>query len=200
MATHYCKNDKACLCTSHNDKYHENAGALLKRHEVVSIRERPRPFGKCEQHKDIEYQFFCTKCKTLLCVYCKINGSHSTGEYGNHILITIQEAFSEAVKQSKEEDPPMVKYKATLKNLLKSVDDKIAMISENAKNAENELYNKLEAALEVLQAHTQTKLNILLADQLELRRRYEEIQWAESFLKYQFEVLEPQNYLKSWFR
>ena len=35
---------------------------------------------------------------------------------------------------------------------------------------------------------------------MELRRQYEEIQWAESFLKYQLEVLNPHHYLTSWFR
>ena len=35
---------------------------------------------------------------------------------------------------------------------------------------------------------------------MELRRQYEEIQWAESFLKYQIEVLSPQHYLTSWAR
>lgn len=200
IATHYCINDKANLCTSCNEKYHESIGSLLKDHIRVPIKDRPRPLGKCEQHKNQDYQFFCKKCKTAICIYCKINGSHSTGEYGNHVLITIDEAFKEAVNQSKDEDRMMTQHKAYLKNMLKQVDEKISIISENAKNAENQLYNRLEAALETLQAHTQTKLNILLADQLELRRRFEEIQWAESFLKYQFEVLEPQDYLKSWFR
>lgn len=172
----------------------------MKKHEVVSIKERPRQFGKCDTHKDQDYQFFCTKCKTVLCIYCKINGSHSQGEYGNHPLITIGEAFQEAVKHSKEADPNMEKHKASLKNMLKTVDDRISMVTENAKNTENELYSILEKALESLHSHTQAKLNVLLADQLELRRRYEEIQWAESFLKYQYEVLEPQNYLRSWFR
>jgi hypothetical protein len=200
VATHYCKNDKANLCTSCNEKYHEGIGSLMKKHEVVSIKERPRQFGKCDTHKDQDYQFFCTKCKTVLCIYCKINGSHSQGEYGNHPLITIGEAFQEAVKHSKEADPNMEKHKASLKNMLKTVDDRISMVTENAKNTENELYSILEKALESLHSHTQAKLNVLLADQLELRRRYEEIQWAESFLKYQYEVLEPQNYLRSWFR
>jgi polyhydroxyalkanoate synthesis regulator phasin len=116
------------------------------------------------------------------------------------MLITIGEAYNEAKNQSDAADPLMEKHKGTLRNQLKTVDDRIKVITDNAREAENELYEKLEKALETLHALTQTKLNVLLADQIELRRRYEEIQWAESFLKYQREALEPQSYLKAWFR
>ena len=58
----------------------------------------------------------------------------------------------------------------------------------------------MEKALHALTVETQKKLDILLADQIELRRQYEEILWAENSLKYQLEVLSPQHYLTSWFR
>lgn len=173
---------------------------LLKKHDVVSIQERPRNFGKCEHHKDVDIKFFCEKCRMLICIDCKISGNHSVGEQGSHTLKKIEDAYNEAVTQANIADPQMDKYKASLKSSLKQVDIKIDEISQNAKEKENELYKLLEAALETLHAHAQTKLNVLLADQLELKRRYEEVQWSESFLKYQLEVLEPHQYLKSWFR
>jgi hypothetical protein len=188
------------LCHSCNDKYHKNLGKLLEKHEVVSIRERPEHFGKCESHSSQDYQFFCDKCNALLCIYCKISGSHSSGEYSTHIITPIGEAYKKAMMDSVTPDSFSEKYKALLKNQLKKVDENIKMITDNARRAENDLYGRLEKALAVLQALTETKLNVLLADQIELRRRYEEIQWAESFLKYQSEVLKPQDYLKSWFR
>lgn len=110
------------------------------------------------------------------------------------------EAYKKAMLDSVATDSFSEKYKALLKNQLKKVDENIKLITDNARSAENELYQHLERALEVLHALAQTKLNVLLADQIELRRRYEEIQWAESFLKYQSEVLKPQDYLKAWFR
>lgn len=200
IAAFYCKNDVAKLCTTCNERYHSSYGTLFKKHTIVSIKDRPQAFGKCENHKSEDNQFFCTKCKAVLCIFCKINGSHSSGDYANHLLITIGEAYNEAKNQSEAADPVMEKHKGNLRNQLKAVDDKIKIVKDNTAEAEHELYEKLEKALETLHAHAQTKLNILLADQIELRRRYEEIQWAESFLKYQREVLEPQNYLKAWFR
>lgn len=175
-------------------------GRLLEKHEVVSIKERPEHFGKCESHPSQDYQFFCDKCNSLLCIYCKISGNHSSGEYASHTITPIVEAYKKAMLDSVATDSFSEKYKALLKNQLKKVDENIKLITDNARSAENELYQHLERALEVLHALAQTKLNVLLADQIELRRRYEEIQWAESFLKYQSEVLKPQDYLKAWFR
>lgn len=197
---YHCKNDNANLCHTCNEKYHKNLGRVLEKHDIVSIKERPEDFGKCEHHPVQNYQFYCDKCNSLLCIYCKISGNHSSGEYASHAIVPITEAYKKAVQDSATSDSITEKYKALLKNQLKKVDENIKQITDNARAAENELYQHLEKALETLHALAQTKLNTLLADQIELRRRYEEIQWAESFLKYQGEVLAPQDYIRSWFR
>lgn len=41
-------------------------------------------------------------------------------------------------------------------------------------------------------------MSYLIGDQLELKRQYDYIQWMESFLKYQQEVLSPSDYLNAW--
>lgn len=104
------------------------------------------------------------------------------------------------VQEAKVNDEKLEKHKALIRRKLQLLDEKIAEINNNARAVENDLYDVLERALESLQSQTQKKLNILLADQMELRRQYEEIQWAESFLKYQIEVLNPHHYLVSWAR
>lgn len=43
-------------------------------------------------------------------------------------------------------------------------------------------------------------MTYLIGDQLELKRQYEQIQWLESFLKYQQEILHPSDYLNNWGR
>ena len=43
-------------------------------------------------------------------------------------------------------------------------------------------------------------MSYLIGDQLELKRQYDLIQWMESFLKYQQEVLPAAEYLNSWSR
>jgi hypothetical protein len=43
-------------------------------------------------------------------------------------------------------------------------------------------------------------MTYLIGDQLELKRQYEHIQWMESFLKYQQDILHPSDYLNNWGR
>ena len=43
-------------------------------------------------------------------------------------------------------------------------------------------------------------MTFLIGDQLELKRQYEQVQWIESFLKYQQEILSPSDYLNNWSR
>lgn len=135
-----------------------------------------------------------------LCINCKISGSHASGENTKHTLINIDEAYDIGVQEAKVNDEKLEKHKAVIRRKLQLLDEKIAEINNNARAVENDLYEVLERALESLQSQTQNKLNVLLADQMELRRQYEEIQWAESFLKYQIEVLNPHHYLVSWAR
>jgi hypothetical protein len=52
----------------------------------------------------------------------------------------------------------------------------------------------------MLQDETQKKLSVLISDQIEVKRQYEEIQWLQSFLRYQQDILNPAEYLNSYSR
>ena len=39
-----------------------------------------------------------------------------------------------------------------------------------------------------------------MSDHIELKRQLDEIQWMEKFIKYEFEVLSPNDFLLSWER
>jgi hypothetical protein len=200
LAIYYSKNDNANLCHNCNEKYHKSQGKLLEKHDIVSIKERPEDFGRCDSHPNQSSQFYCEKCNALLCIYCKISGNHSSGEYAGHTITPISEEYRKALLESGSPDALTEKYKSMLRSKLKKVDENITLIKANLKACEDTLLSKLKTALENLHSQAQTKFNVLIADQIELRRRYEEIQLTESFLRYQSEVLKPQDYLKSWFR
>lgn len=200
IANFYCKNDQAKLCASCHEKYHYNYGSFFKNHEVIDIKDRNQSFGKCEHHPNQESQFYCTQCNTTLCVYCKINGNHSSGEFGTHELKSIEEAYFLAKNDAESINPAMETYKRDLRNRLKKVDDRIKAVQDNANEVEESLFKLFENLLETLHSYAQSKYNVLIADHIELRRRYEEVQWVESFLKYQLEVLEKPNFLKAWVR
>lgn len=65
---------------------------------------------------------------------------------------------------------------------------------------EEKIYQSLQEALKMLQDETQKKMSFLIGDQLEIKRQYEQIQWLQSFLKYQQGILTPADYLNSWSR
>lgn len=199
-AVYYCVNDDAYLCASCNELYHSKEFRLIKDHDVCRIEDKPKDFGCCNFHEKTPKKFFCQNCRIPLCIYCKINGSHSEGDNAKHVQLKIEEAYKTAVSEAKECDATLDKHKANLRSYLKQIDDKISLVNQNAKEVENQIYTVLEQALETQQRHTQSKLNQLLADQIELRRRYDEIQWAECFLRYQLDVLDPHNYLTAWYK
>lgn len=70
----------------------------------------------------------------------------------------------------------------------------------NATEVEENIYHILKEALKMLQEETQKKLSFLIADQVEIKRQYEQIQWVQSFLRYQMEILSPADYLNAWSR
>lgn len=104
----------------------------------------------CQSHPETKNQFFCNKCKTTLCIYCKIKGSHSSGEFANHQLVNIEEAYDQAVNEADFIDPLIEKHKASIRSKLQELDERISEINENARAVENDLYDVLEKALHAL--------------------------------------------------
>lgn len=65
---------------------------------------------------------------------------------------------------------------------------------------EENIYLILQEALRMLHEETQKKLSFLIADQVEIKRKYEQIQWIQQFLRYQMDILSPADYLNAWSR
>ena len=78
------------------------------------------------------------------------------------------------------------------------VDNKLKEINDTAKKIQAEMLETFETALKDLQTIVHRKLSYLISDQMEVRRQYDYIQWMESFLKYEYHVLPPNDFLISW--
>jgi len=52
----------------------------------------------------------------------------------------------------------------------------------------------------MLENITKFKMSMLMSDHIELKRQLDEIQWMEKFIKYEFEVLSPNDFLLAWER
>ncbi|CAK72944.1 unnamed protein product (macronuclear) [Paramecium tetraurelia] len=199
-ATIYCKADDMNLCYDCDEEHHLKGGKLVSKHQRIPINEKPKTFGNCQQHPDQKLELFCTIDRTPLCLYCKIGGSHSSGESANHPLVKISDAYMKSLVESKDIDPLIEKRKNQLAEYLQQIDYSIKEVNKNASIIEGRIYQVLQEALLQLQEETQKKMSYLVGDQLELKRQYDQIQWLESFLKYQQEVLTPADYLNAWSR
>jgi hypothetical protein len=51
-----------------------------------------------------------------------------------------------------------------------------------------------------LKVETQKKIDLVMSEKVEIKRRHDEIQWLQSFLKYQENLVTPPDYLCSWAR
>jgi len=198
QATVYCKNEDANLCFDCDEDHHLKIGRLAAKHQRVPINERPKQFGKCQQHPECTLEFYCPVDNEPLCVYCKISGTHSGGEKVDHPIIKISEAYTKALVESKEKDPILEKRKSALTDLLNNIDSTIKEINENATEVEEQIYQLLQEALRMLHEETQKKLSFLIADQVEIKRQYEQISWIQNFLRYQMDILNPADYLNTW--
>ena len=58
----------------------------------------------------------------------------------------------------------------------------------------------MQRALKQLETITKFKMSLLMSDHIELKRQLDEIQWMEKFIKYEFSVLSPNDFLLSWER
>jgi hypothetical protein len=124
-------------------KQHTKGGPLMAKHNPLPISERPKSFGVCSTHQDTKMELYCQECNIPLCVYCKINGHHSQGDNNGHKLVKITDAYSKALRDSKDYDPLLEKRKNHLAECLSKIDNKIKEINKNAASLEEQIYKKL---------------------------------------------------------
>jgi hypothetical protein len=135
-----------------------------------------------------------------MCISCKIYGTHSEGPMAAHPLEKISDYFAEIAAKINEMDPNLEKRKDQLEELLATVDSKVKEINRTTAQIQSDLTQMFNDALRDLQLISRRKLSYLISDQLEIRRQYDYIQWMESFLKYEFNVLPPNSFLASWIK
>ena len=58
------------------------------------------------------------------------------------------------------------------------------------------MYELLQDTLLSLQEHTQSKMNALLSEEMELRRQFEQLNWMEEFLEYSKDRVAPTDALE----
>ena len=144
------------------------------------------------------YDFFDPILYVPVSVRDKMVGSHSTGEAAQHKLIGIGDAYEMAIKESKKGDPLLQARQAEIRNQLQAVDQKLRDVNKNSAEIEERIYQMLQDALFDLQDKTQAKMNVLLAEEVELRRQLGYIDWVENFLNKETARASQVNFLNMW--
>jgi hypothetical protein len=117
-----------------------------------------------------------------------------------HNLIRVTEKYSETARFLKEVDPTLDKKKKALMSQVATAEAKLKEINRKSSEVEETLYEIMQRALKQLETITKYKMSLLMSDHIELKRQLDEIQWMEKFIKYEFEVLSPNDFLLSWER
>ena len=66
------------------------------------------------------------------------------------------------------------------------------------KKLQEEIKQLFYQSLDDLESISKKKLSFLMSDQLEARRQFDYIQWMESFLRYEYKVLPPNDFIMAW--
>eukprot|EP00698_Gefionella_okellyi_P026326 TRINITY_DN9979_c0_g1_i1.p1 TRINITY_DN9979_c0_g1~~TRINITY_DN9979_c0_g1_i1.p1 ORF type:complete len:611 (-),score=136.11 TRINITY_DN9979_c0_g1_i1:121-1908(-) len=194
-AVTFCAADNARLCHQCDEDTH-SANKLVSRHVRVPLHEAPAT-AKCNEH-NVQADYFDSITNSVVCVHCKMVGSHSTGENAQHRLISLSEAYKTARQIAAREDPLLESRKSTIGGQLRAVDDRLRAVRGNSQAVEEAIYQALQDALTTLQTLTQRKLTALLGEELELRRQMQQIEWVENFASMASNALPPTRFLTVW--
>lgn len=193
----YCASDSANLCKECDMALHKSK--LASRHIRTPIGKGGDIYGFCSQHKDKMIEFFCSQCHIPVCVYCKMVGHHSSGEAAKHKLVSVAEAYQTVCQESSIPDSILESRRTEILNQLSVIKSRSKEVEKLNSQLENQIQEIAKRALNELKKITDSKLNVLLGDALELRRQLAEIKNAENFLEYQQEG-DATHFLFSWSR
>lgn len=116
------------------------------------------------------------------------------------MLSDIGSAYDTALAASRRPDPLLEERKRSVHEALELVDSRLKAIQENSAAVEEALYAQMQAAMFSLQDETQRKLNVLLSEELELRRQLGQLAWMEGFTRASGDTLPPMSFISTWER
>ena len=85
-------------------------------------------------------------------------GSHATGVNATHKLISVTEAYREAVAASQQEDPLLTARHQALRNQLGVNEERLNILKRNVAEVEEMIYRILQEALVTLQQQSDKKV------------------------------------------
>lgn len=135
----YCPSERAIFCSQCDELVHSDA--FLKRHERKYFDKcGQKKFINCKEHITKTIEFYCTDCSMPICSYCKVNGSHSKGDFASHNIITFLEACNTLSTYIQEAGIDLVNLSSNIENEVQKYID----LAEKSRKNIADLYEKLE--------------------------------------------------------
>ena len=108
--------------------------------------------------------------------------------------------YERALSESQSEDPTLEQRKRGIVEALAAIEDRAHAVQDNSTAVEEAIYQKMQELLQQLQDETAKKISVLLAEELELRRQLEQLQWADGFVGVMQDALPPVAFVSAWKR
>ncbi|CAK4187274.1 unnamed protein product [Aphanomyces euteiches] len=195
-----CRSCEAELCATCDENVH-SANKLAGRHKRTNLSQSSgglAPAVPCRIHESKTVEFYCPACAIPVCVHCKMVGDHSCGDKGSHRLVSLAEAYDQGLKDSSKADPLVEARKQLIATKTKQIQERATDVRRNMSEVEAHIRSSLEIALARLADEGKAKLGILKCEELELARQIQQIEWTETFLASQRNVLAPVDFLAAW--
>lgn len=198
-ATVYCIQDNAKLCPACDRDLHSQS-QVQARHKRVLLNEMQAQIGMtmCEEHPSMPVEFYDVVSHIPVCVRCRMEGSHSAGEFARHKLVPVAEAYTKSMQDVDEERRFIEKRRQAIRMQLGSIERRMAECNENHEKCNEQLMKIVNEAVQAIQEETQSKLAALMSDDAELRRQLEFYHWLEAFLTYQRSFATPVEFLQAF--
>ena len=122
----------------------------------------------------------------------------AAGDQTEVLLAEIAEKYEQALTASCQEDPLLDERKRSIDKAVAAISAKVEAVQANHKATEDAIYAQMQRVLQQLNSATEAKIAVLLAEELELRRQKEQIDWTESFVGVLADTLPPMSFISAW--
>ena len=201
-ATIWCELEKVQLCKTCDREVHSHP--LTDRHRRVPLSEehtRLHLRAFCSAHNDRLAEFYCEPCKKVLCVDCKVSGSHAAGICASHTLLPLRDLYADVLAKTADtdaRDPDAENYRRTIARQAQNLANEIAKVEARGRAAEEEIRASAERAIASVRGLVSRKVRILRSDSAELQRMLDQLDWGFSYIQYASQLLAPVEFLQMW--
>ena len=122
----------------------------------------------------------------------------AAGDQTELLLAEIAEKYEQALTASCTEDPLLQERKRAISKAVSSIAAKVEVVQSNHKAVEDAIYDRMQQVLQQLNKSTEGKIATLLAEELELRRQKQQIEWTEGFVGVLADTLPPMSFISAW--